>query len=196
MGDNVHFKSGCCLKENYLLVTSQTLMWNSFKLLIIPWIYFVDVPFHWQSLLFCVPQCKITNKRTKQLTSKYTPPPPPPLSDLWSCTLPWELDEHSNYFYKKSCGSQLFQDAWDVVCAENYWWLKSFKAEKQQKYETGAAWSFLSYLFSQGGKGSAWLWSYSLPSTCFCMHVHAASCLKTWLSSLVFLEYLPFEENL
>lgn len=144
------------------------------------------------SLLFGVPQCKKskpqTNTRTKWSTWKYTTSlPQAPLILDGTLRVP-------AFVYKKSCGSQLFWDALDVACTEN-----SFDNWNLLKWKTTETWDSSSMelpliFFSQGGKGSAWLWSYYLPSTWFSVHVPAVSCLETWLSFLVFLKYFPFEK--
>lgn len=88
-------------------------MWNTVKLPVIPWIYFVGVPFHCS--LVCHSVKKANHKQQKKLCT-------------WRCTtsLPhtpvilYGTVGVPAFVYKKSCGNQLFWDALDIICAENY----------------------------------------------------------------------------
>lgn len=147
------------------------------------------------SLLFCVPQCKKskpqTNERTKWLP-KDTPPHFP--KPQWSRMVRWELGELLFRPQEILWKSSVLGYIGCSLCWKLLWQLKSFKVENNRNMRQEQHGSSSLIFFSQGGKGSAWLWSYYLPSTWFCMRVHAVSCLETWLSFLVFLKYLPFEK--
>lgn len=85
-------------------------MQNIVKLPVIPWICFVDVPFH--CLLLSVKQAN-HKQQNKMVLLKIHHLTSPNHSD------PGWYAGSARFIYKKSCGSQLFWDALDVVCTEN-----------------------------------------------------------------------------
>lgn len=159
-------------------------MQNIVKLPVIPWICFVDVPFHCSLLSVKKANHKQQNKmvllKIHHLTS-------PNHSDLGR-----NAGRDSFYLQEILWKSTLLGCIGCSLCWKLLWQLKSFKVENNETRDSSSM--ELPLFFSQGGKGSAWLWSYSFPSTWFSVCVHAVSCLETWLSFLVFLKYFPFEK--